>query len=105
MTSKSHSKLAASAVVLGAALLVALPRPAMAQNPVFTNAVPESKAVTVHAKITAIDPQSRAVTLSSASGHQVTVTAGPIVRLEMLKVGDQVNAKYYRSVAFLFAPP
>ena len=44
------------------------------------------------------------VTLMGASGAKVTVTAGPLVRLELLKVGDTVNAKYYRSVAFVVKP-
>jgi hypothetical protein len=69
------------------------------------NLIPEFEAVTLHAKITAIDPNSRSVTLKSPSGQQVTVTAGPVVRLDMLKVGDTVNVKYYRSVAFAVAPP
>jgi hypothetical protein len=69
------------------------------------NLIPESEAVTLHAKITAIDPNSRSVTLRSPSGQQVTVTAGPAVRLDLLKVGDTVNVKYYRSVAFAVTPP
>lgn len=35
----------------------------------------------------------------------VSVTAGPLVRLDLLKVGQTVNAQYYRSVAFLVNPP
>jgi hypothetical protein len=107
MNAKTHHPQIATAVLaLGAALVLALPHQAAAQaNPVITNAVPESEAVSVHAKITAMNPQTRAVTLSGASGQKVSVTAGPSVRLEMLKVGDQVNAKYYRSVAFMVAPP
>jgi hypothetical protein len=93
-----------------AAVAITLPlglsRPAAAQsNPTLTNIVPESESVTIHARITAIDPATRAVSLVGASGHQVTVTAGPAVRLEMLKVGDRVNAKYYRSVGFVVNPP
>jgi hypothetical protein len=45
------------------------------------------------------------VTLVGANGSSVTVTAGPAVRLELLKVGDTVNAKYYRSVGFVVSPP
>ena len=79
---------------------------ALAQtNPAFTNAVPQSEAVTVQAKITAIDTAARSVTLAGASGQAVTVTAGPLVRLDLLKVGDTVNAKYYRSVAFRVSGP
>src|SRR4051812_18812476 len=98
----------AGAVVLGCALGLAplvAPRPAAAQNPVLTNVVPASESMAMHAKITAINPGTRAVTLAGASGHQVTVIAGPNVRLEMLKVGDTVNAQYYRSVAFMVTPP
>jgi hypothetical protein len=100
--------MSAGAIMLGFALsavpLVA-PHRAAAQNPVLRNVVPESEALTIHAKITAIDPGTRAVTLAGAAGNRVTVTAGPNVRLEMLKVGDAVNAKYYRSVAFMVTPP
>jgi hypothetical protein len=45
------------------------------------------------------------VTLAGASGNAVTLTAGPLVRLDLLKVGDRVNAKYYRSVGFVVNPP
>ena len=59
----------------------------------------------MQAKITAIDPSTRAVTLKGPKGDKVTVTAGPGVRLDMLKVGQTVNAQYFRSVAFLVNPP
>jgi len=93
---------AAAAVILCGAFVLpaALPHPAAAQTR-LTNVVPESEAVTIHAKITAIDATKRKVTLTGRSGTPVTVTAGPAVRLEMLKVGDTVNAQYYRSVAFV----
>jgi hypothetical protein len=39
------------------------------------------------------------------SGNTVTMVAGPAVRLGMLKVGDRVNAKFYRSVAFVLNGP
>jgi hypothetical protein len=105
---KGGRRVAAGIVVSCAAILCSGPlsHSAVAQgNPVITNGVPESESATVQAKITAIDPKTRAITLVGASGHTVTVTAGPIVRLDMLKVGDSVNAKYYRSVAFLVKSP
>src|ERR1700761_2051018 len=74
-------------------------------NPTYSNVVPQSEAATIHAKITAINPGTRAVTLQGRSGRSLTLTAGPAVRLDMLKVGDTVNANYYRSVAFLVTPP
>jgi hypothetical protein len=97
---------AVAAVLLLACAFPALPNNAAAQaNPTLNNIIPESAAVIVHAKITAIDPGTRAVTLVGASGNAVTVTAGSQVRLEMLKVGDRVNVKYYRSVGFVVNPP
>ena len=95
----------AVAIILACALPVVSDRAVAQANPTLSNVVPESAAVTVHAKITAIDPTTRAVTLVGASGNPVTVTAGPLVRLDMLKAGDRVNAKYYRSVGFVVTPP
>ena len=100
--------LKAATAIFGAALLLCLPpiTPAAAQrNPTLTNVVPESDAVEIQAKISAIDMSKRAVTLVSATGTAVTVTAGPVVLLELLKVGDNVNPKYYRSVGFVVTPP
>jgi len=74
-------------------------------NPTYSNVVPQSESATIHAKITAINPETRDVTLKGRSGHTVTLTAGPAVRLDMLKAGDTVNAQYYRSVAFMLTPP
>ncbi|QCO16585.1 hypothetical protein D3869_14805 (plasmid) [Azospirillum brasilense] len=94
-------------ILCGALLAPAIaPHPAAAQGrPVLTNVIPESAAVTLHAKITAIDAAKRKVTLAGRSGTPVTVMAGPAVRLEMLKVGDTVDAQFYRSVAFMVSQP
>ena len=95
----------AAAILYGALLLpAALPHSAAAQTK-LTNVVPPSVAVTIRAKITAMDVGKREVTLTGASGTPVTLTVGPAVRLEMLKVGDTVDAQYYRSVAFMVSPP
>lgn len=92
-----------SAVVMLPALLV--PQ-AMAQaNPPLKNVVPESAAVALQAKILSIDPNTREVALEGPSGATVHVTAGPLVRLNLLKAGDTVNVKYYRSVAFALTTP
>lgn len=106
---RAAQPLFATVILAGAA--VALPLSAsdtaLAQgnNPVMTNVIPESTAVTIHAKIRAIDPQTREVTLAGRSGTTVALQAGPNVRLDMLHVGDTVNAQYYRSVAFLLSAP
>jgi hypothetical protein len=76
-----------------------------AANQQSPNVIPESAAVIYQAKIRSIDPANRHVTLVGSSGQLVVLAAGPNVRLEMLKAGDTVNAKYYRSVAFLLTQP
>jgi hypothetical protein len=77
----------------------------MAQaNPTLTNVIPASEAATIQARITAIDTATRTVTLRGAADRSVSVVAGPAVRLELLKVGDTVNAQYYRSVGFMVVP-
>ena len=73
-------------------------------NPIISP-VPLPEAVTLQAKITALDPGTRAITLTGASGESVTIIAGPAVRFDQLKVGDSVNAQYYRSIAFAVAGP
>ncbi len=90
-----------------AAVPLAFPGTASAQgsNPVVSNVVPPSAAVTIHAKIRAINVQRREVTLAGRSGTTVTLQTGPEVRLELLHVGDTVNARYYRSVAFVLSVP
>lgn len=96
----------AALIICAACLPMSLAPFAAAQgNPAVANVVPESEAVTVYAKIQSIDPSTRKVTLLGRSGSRVTVTAGPIVRLDLLKVGDTVNAKYDRSVAFVVSQP
>jgi len=81
-------------------------RPAAAQqHPVLKNVIPESASMTIQAKIIGVNPSTREVTLQGRSGNTMTVTAGPVVRLDMLKLGDTVNAQYYRSVAFGLSAP
>jgi len=102
----SFAKTTAAAIILCTAPAVPLltAHPANAQS-TMENVIPQSEAVTLQAKITAIDPTTRAVTLRGPQGNSVTVTAGPVVRLNLLQVGQTVNAKYYRSVAFIVSPP
>src|SRR4051812_1184790 len=87
--------LAAALATAGISVPLAMSAPASAQaNPALAS-IPEPMAETLHAKITAIDPQTRKVTLRGASGRTVTVTAGPMVRLEMLQTGDTVDVQFY----------
>lgn len=99
---------ATAAVILGGAVLLPanMPYPAAAQTSSnLANVVPDGMAVTIHAKITAINTDQRQVALTGRSGTPVIVTADPAVRLDMLRVGDTVNAQYYRSVAFVVSQP
>ncbi len=100
------ARFAAIALATFGVAVTAWPHAGEAQaNPTLTNVIPESESATLQARITAIDPQARRVSLRGRSGETVSVVAGPAVRLEMLKVGDTVNAQYYRSVAFMIASP
>ncbi len=106
----SHTTLktkAAAIILAGAvcALPLAMPHNAAAQTAAVQNAIPQSEQVVFQAKIKKINLKTRAVTLEGANGQKVTVTAGPLVRLNLLKDGDTVNAKYYRSVAFMVNGP
>ena len=103
----SRPMLSAAATLAFMSLIAGIaPHLARAQaNPTMSNIIPESEAVTLRAKVTAINPQTRAVSLQGRSGETVTLTAGPAVRLDMLKVDDTVDAKYYRSVAWEVAGP
>jgi hypothetical protein len=56
--------------------------------------------ISVTATIEAIDKGQRLITLKGPKGNLVTVKADESVkRFDELKVGDQVTAKYYESVA------
>ena len=59
-----------------------------------------SEKVTVKATIEAIDKASRSVTIKGPKGDLVTLEVDEAVkRFDQLKVGDQINAAYYESVA------
>ncbi len=94
---RSH-RLSIAAAAVAALALLPLAAPAVAQgigpqaNSV-TSPIPAPEAVTLQAKITAINPQTRRITLTGAHGNTVRVTAGHAVDLSRLKVGDTVNAQ------------
>jgi hypothetical protein len=106
--SKPRIKTTGALLIIAAACLVplAVSQNATAQtNTTMQNVIPQSESVTLQAKITHINESTRAVTLKGVEGDKVTVTAGPMVRISLLKVGQTVNAQYYRSVAFVINPP
>jgi len=93
--------------IISAAIAVtsALSLPAAAQTTSVTAASAPGKGavaetVKVEATITAIDKATRGVTLKSAKGEEVTVTAGPEVKnFDQMKVGDLVTVEYLRALA------
>jgi Cu/Ag efflux protein CusF len=57
--------------------------------------------VTATARVKAVDLQTRRVTLERADGSEVTFYADDTVRnLPQVKVGDEVTASYYESLAY-----
>jgi Cu/Ag efflux protein CusF len=104
-TSFASTSVAAIIAVTTSVGILAIPHRAAAQSTTIQNVIPQSEEVTLQAKIRKIDIATRAVTLESPTGQKVTVTAGPLVRLNLLKHGDTVNAKYFRSVAFAVNGP
>jgi len=76
--------------------------PAKTQKPTFE----KSELVTVTATVEAIDLATRMVTLKGPKGNTFTFKAGEEVRnLPQVKVGDQVVAKYYESIAIEVKKP
>lgn len=60
----------------------------------------------VTAKIIAIDPDSRTVTLQDAQGNVDSYKIGPsVTRFDALKVGDTVTFRYQESVAYEITKP
>ncbi len=55
--------------------------------------------VTLNATVTAVDQDSREVTLKNAEGEETTITVGEQVKnLPQVEVGDNVEIAYYESV-------
>ena len=86
---------------------------AMAQAPPAKGAPAEKKpkvakerVATVKATVEAIDLQSRVVTLKGPKGQVFDLKVGEEVKnLPQVKVGDQVVAKYYQSIAVQVVKP
>ena len=89
--------------LLLATLLAAIPALAAAQQPPQSatviekekGAVTMAEAVELQGIITAIDKNTREVTIKGGSGNTLTVTAGPQVKnFKQIKVGDLVTLSY-----------
>lgn len=58
-----------------------------------------ANAVVVTAKVEAIDPATRAITLKGPEGNSTTITAGPEVKnFAQIKVGDTVAVRYVEAL-------
>ena len=106
---KSH-RLSIIAAAVAALALLPLAGPAVAQgigpqSSSVTSPIPLPAAVVIRAKITGLNAQTRRITLTAPNGISVSARAGKAVDLTSLKVGNTVNIKYYRSVAFAISTP
>jgi hypothetical protein len=93
---------------LASALVGAVPFAAQAQSAPTTQAgvatapgaVAGAATTQVTAKVIAVDPAKRSVTLQSASGKTRTIEVGDQVHnFDQIKVGDTVHAKYTQALA------
>lgn len=81
---------------------LAVPSATLAQQPGGAQGV----IAQVTAKIVAIDPDSRIVTLQDSQGNVDSLKVGPdVTRFDALKVGDTVTFRYQESVAYQIAKP
>jgi len=79
------------------ALLASL---AQAQEDIRKPQIFEENLVTVKATVSAIDHDTRMVTLTGEDGEEVDFLAGEEIRnLDQVEVGDTVTAQFYQSVA------
>lgn len=105
--------LSSSVLIIGAALASAgcqSAPPAADAPPPTARSLPgpvtaASAGVTLQGQITALDPATRAVTVTGADGSSLEVVAGPDVRnFSQLKVGDKVTLDYRAAIALDLKP-
>jgi hypothetical protein len=90
-----RSTMIRNAIMLSAALALS---PVLAQTAV-KDAVGTAEAVRITARITAIDPATRTVTVVGPKGKSVSLVAGDKVRnFAQIKVGDEVVLRYMEAV-------
>jgi Cu/Ag efflux protein CusF len=88
------------------ALYAALAAAAPAASQSLPSGTLGTNLVTATARVKAIDVQTRHVTLERADGSDVTLAVDDTVRnLPQIKVGDEVKASYYESLAYEVKKP
>jgi hypothetical protein len=86
---------------------IALPVAALADQAAKATDGPLTRAASVEARanVTAIDRETRMVTLKTEAGDTLVVEAGPEIKnFDKIVVGDVVKATYTESVAFQLVP-
>jgi len=100
---KSFVRSAAVMVLLGATAACSMFGD---KTPAPTSGTIEENVATVTAKVTAVDYDSRLVTIMTNEGESVTFKAGPEVKnLAQVDPGDVIRAQYYESVVYELKKP
>jgi hypothetical protein len=81
-------------VVQQVAVLTLATASSLAQQPAVT-----SQLSTVQAKVQAVYPDKRSLTLVGADGQPQTIFVGPDVKLDKVHAGDTIKVSYYQGVA------
>jgi hypothetical protein len=85
---------------IAASVLLAATLPAFAEIEAPPAGMEGAELIETTATVEAVYPSSRYVTLKGPEGNEITVRAGErIGNLDKIKPGDQVDIKYYRSMA------
>ena len=80
--------------IIAAAVLVPMPRTAMAQSKTVS-----SEVKTATGTIEAVEAATRTISIKKSDGTYTTIVAGPdITRFAEVKVGQKVNVRYYENV-------
>ena len=86
-------------IVLMCAVALAAATPAPAAEPSATPAVGGARTVTIRGTVEAVDKEKKTVTLKGPKGRTLTLSVQDPQKLEVVKVGDPVVARYYASIA------
>ena len=85
---------------IAASILLASALPVLSEIEAPPPGLEGAELIETTATVESVNPASRYVTLKGPEGNEITVRAGErIENLDAIKPGDQVDIKYYRSVA------
>jgi Cu/Ag efflux protein CusF len=65
----------------------------------------EARTVTLHGTVEAVDKENRTITIKGSRGRTLVLAVQDPQKLEVVKVGDPVIAKYYESLAIQVRKP